>query len=113
MFDDPKLDGRRKLVRKLPFKFSYKFFSEGDKDPRTLMIEDWEIGALFWNCLYRADGDEQTALEMVKQKYFDEFLEKDISFFVGTTLKYHNIAPNPFVIIGVFYPPKTDQLALF
>jgi len=113
MFELPTQRGHKKLIKKLPYKFSYRFLSEGDKEPRKLMIEDWEIGALFWNCLYRTDGDEQAALELVKQKYFDEFIEKDLYLFVGTTLKFHAMsAPNPFVIIGVFYPPKSEQLLL-
>jgi len=37
-----------------------------------MMIEDWEIGALFWNCLYQTDGNEQAALDLVKQKYLGE-----------------------------------------
>jgi hypothetical protein len=113
MFELPTQRGHRKLVRKLPYKFSYRFLSEGDTVPRKMMIEDWEIGALFWNCLFRTDGDEQAALELVKQKYFEEFAKKDLYLFVGTTLKFHAMsAPNPFVIIGVFYPPKSDQLSL-
>jgi hypothetical protein len=114
MFELPTQRGQKKLVKKLPYKFSYRFFSEGDKEPRKMMIEDWEIGALFWNCLYRTDGEEQAALELVKQKYLDEFVAKDLYLFVGTTLKFHAMsAPNPFVIIGVFYPPKTEQPLLF
>lgn len=112
MFEMPTNNGQRKVIKKLPYKFSYRFFSEGDIEPRKMMIEDWEIGALFWNCLYRTDGDEQAALKLVRQKYFDEFMEKDLYLFVGTTHRFHNVAPNPFVIIGVFYPPKTDQLLL-
>jgi hypothetical protein len=108
MFELPTQRGQKKLVRKLPYKFSYRFFSEGDKEPRKMMIEDWEIGALFWKCLYQKDGDEQAALELVKQKYLEEFADKDLHLFVGTTLKFHAMsAPNPFVIIDVFYPPKT------
>ncbi len=112
MFDQPIIGKQRKVVKKLPYKFSYRFFSEGDKEPRTMMIEDWEIGALFWNCLTRTGGDEQAALQQVRAKYFDEFIEKDLYLFVGTTARYHNVAPNPFIIIGVFYPPKTNQLSL-
>ena len=63
MFDQPIIGKQRKVVKKLPYKFSYRFFSEGDKEPRTMMIEDWEIGALFWNCLTRTGGDEQAALQ--------------------------------------------------
>ncbi len=112
MFELPTQHGQKKVVKKLPYKFSYRFFSEGDKEPRKMMIEDWEIGALFWKCLYQKDGDEQAALDLVKQKYLEEFAGKDLYLFVGTTKLFHNVAPNPFVIIGVFYPPKTQQPAL-
>jgi hypothetical protein len=79
------------------------------------MIEDWEIGQLFWNCLRDAQNDEQKALEKVKLKYEVEFrLEKDIYLFLGTTSEWHRRrSPNPFVIIGVFYPKKEVQLSLF
>ena len=47
---------------------------------------------------------------MVRQKYLEEFIEtKDIYLFLGTTRKNHYVSRNPFVIIGVFYPPKTSQ----
>ena len=79
------------------------------------MIEDWEIGALYWNCLRAAEGNEAEALEKVRQKYQGEFLnEKDIYFFLGTTREWHmRRAKNPFVIIGVFYPKKEAQGTLF
>jgi hypothetical protein len=105
----------RKVIGKLPYKFSYRLLTEGDDQPRKMMIEDWEIGQLYWNCLLRADGDEAVAISQVRQKYFDEFQsQRDTHLFLGTTLQYHaKAAPNPFVIIGVFYPPKTSQLSLF
>jgi|WetSurMetagenome_2_1015567.scaffolds.fasta_scaffold45265_2 hypothetical protein len=100
----------RKIVDKLPFKYSYRFFSEGETKPRTLMIEDWEIGALYWKCLKQADGDEIEANRLVRKKYFEEFLsKKDLYIFIGTTKQFHNVAPNPFVIIGVFYPPTQND----
>lgn len=60
------------------------------------MIEDWEIGALYWKCLVQAEGDEVEANRLVRKKYFDEFLtKKDIYLFVGTTKRYHAMnAPN-------------------
>lgn len=74
------------------------------------MIEDWEIGMLYLNSLKAANGDEAIALQKVREKYFDDFTQnKDLYFFMGTTLKFHNIAPNPFIIIGTFYPPKTED----
>jgi hypothetical protein len=33
-----------------------------------------------------------------------------------TTKQFHNIAPNPFIIVGVFYPPmpsENQQTSLF
>jgi len=106
--------GKRRLVQKVPFDYSYEFLSEGDNRPRTLKIEDWEIGALYWNCLNQTGGDEDAANQLVRKKYFDTFTsESDLYFFLGTTKQYHNIGPNPFIIIGVFYPPKSSQSALF
>jgi hypothetical protein len=113
MFEPANQLGQRKVVRKLPYKFYYHFLTEDNK-LRKLMIEDWEIGALFWHCLSQTDGDEEAAKQLVREKYFDQFVqEKDLYLFLGTTFLNHNVAPNPFVIIGVFYPPKSQQPSLF
>lgn len=106
---------QQRLVRKLPYRFKYKFISSGDDRPRELTIQDWEIGALFWNCLKRAEGDEEVAKQQVKEKYFDDFITgNDVYLFLGTNFIYHRKnAPDPFIIVGVFYPPKTSQLSMF
>ncbi|MBU3955850.1 hypothetical protein KJ633_05260 [bacterium] len=96
------------LAKKIPYKFSYRFQDSSGKES-ALMIEDWEIGQLYWNCLKRANGDEKTAAEQVKNKYLNEFQKKDIYFFLGTTRQFHGWAKNPFLIIGVFYPPITEK----
>jgi hypothetical protein len=97
-------------IKKVPYKFFYKFKDNKNK-PSKLMIEDWELGALYWNSLRRSKNDEVEALKKVRLKYFDEFVnKKDIYLFLGTTLEWHlRKAKNPFVIIGVFYPPKQSQ----
>lgn len=104
----------RQAIRKLPYKFYYRFKDEEGEVSR-LMIEDWEIGALYWNCLRRAEGDEEVALEKVKQKYWDNFTtKKDLYLFLGTTLQWHRRrSANPFVIVGVFYPPQIPPTPLF
>ncbi|SRR5579875_87154 len=103
---------QRTVIPKLPYKYSYKISSDGDKNPRKLMIEDWELGALYWNCLRQANGDEDEANRRVKQKYFHEFCsQKDLYLYLGTTKQFHLVAPNPFMIIGVFYPPKPKPSA--
>lgn len=99
------------VVKKLPYKFSYKFEDIEGREA-TLMIEDWEIGQLYWNCL-ETYGNEETALQKVTEKYRDDFINsKDLYFFMGTTQKWHNVAPNPFLIIGVFYPKYESQMKL-
>ncbi len=101
-------------IRKLPYKFYYHIEDDAGNSSK-MMIEDWEIGQLYWNCFDRADGNETIALEKVKQRYDTEFLnEKDIYLFLGTTREFHRRRMNnPFVIIGVFYPKKESQLSLF
>lgn len=102
------------LIPKLPYKFFYRFTDELGKSSR-LMIEDWEIGALYWNCLRAAEGNEKIALEKVREQYEANFIKnKDIYLFLGTTKEWHlRRAKNPFVIIGVFYPKKETQTKLF
>ena len=78
------------------------------------MIEDWETGQLFWNCLKHHEGNEKKACADVRNKYFDDFARtKNLYFYLGTTRNFHFIAPNPFIIIGTFHPMKEDQLSLF
>ena len=92
------------IVDKLPYKFYYHFKDDAGKESK-LMIEDWEIGQLYWNCLKRKN--EKEALTDIVAKYKNNFINnKDIYFFLGTTRQYHGWAKNPFVITGVFYPPK-------
>ena len=74
------------------------------------------MGALFWNCRRAAgnrESDEPTALAKVKQKYLDAFTKTDLHFFLGTTQRFHFVAPNPWVIIGVLPVPPEGQLGLF
>lgn len=115
LFDEDETRLVFKVVRKLPYEFSYIFTTEDGKK-RTVMIEDWELGALYWNCLEEAKGDEEIACQKVKEKYLDYMCcQRDLLFFVGTTRQFHYVSPNPFIIIGTFYPPKIDnqQLSLF
>ncbi|NOX08066.1 MAG: hypothetical protein GXP22_01015 [Gammaproteobacteria bacterium] len=98
------------IVDKLPYKFSYRFEDCKGKQSK-LMIEDWEIGMLYWNCLKQTGNNESEALELVRKKYIDEFSNKDLFLFLGTTRQFHGWAKNPFVIIGVFYPPIDNQIS--
>jgi hypothetical protein len=105
-----------RVVKKVPYKFSYRFEDDSGK-LSTMMIEDWEIGMLYLKCLWRANNNEDAAIEKVKEKCFDWFLKRDLFFFLGTTKEHHaKNAPNPFIIIGAFYPPmpsSVQQMSLF
>lgn len=101
------------VVRKLPYRFKFKFKDNVGRES-NMMIEDWETGQLYWNCLARHEGNEQKAIEDVRKKYFDDFaMTKDLYFYLGTTFIHHHRAPNPFVIIGTFHPKKEIQMKLF
>jgi len=113
LFDDNEWRKTFRVIPKLPYKFSYRF-DDANGQRSQLQILDWEIGALFWNCLWRDKlQNEQEAIEKVRKKYFDEFGGKDLHFFLGTTLQFHSIAPNPWLITGVFPAPYQTQLPLF
>ena len=100
------------VIPKLPYSFSYRF-EDASGRRSELQVLDWEAGALYWNCLRSTAGDEPRALAKVREKYFDDFLRSDLHFFLGTTQEYHFVAPNPWVIIGVFPIPHERQLDLF
>ena len=104
-----------RVVQKMPYKFSYRFEDDSGKKSK-LMIEDWEIGVLYIKCLWRANNDEAVAIAKVKEKYLDSFLKKDLYFFLGTTKSRHLRSKNPFIIVGIFYPPMPSpfqQTSLF
>jgi hypothetical protein len=113
LFESSDGEGRFEVVKKLPYKFSYKL-KDNEGTVSTMMVEDWEIGQLYWHSLRRHQGDEEKACEDVRKKYIDDFARtKDLHLSLGTTKLHHNTAPNPFVIIGTFHPKPTTQTSLF
>jgi hypothetical protein len=111
LFQQMRLFGEpQKPLKKIPYKFSYVFDCEDSPKPHTTMCEDWELGVLFLTERERL-GSEQKAAESVKYKFLNELCDpsKDTRFFMGTIFPY-----NSWVVLGVFYPPRSDQqLMLF
>lgn len=101
-----------KLIKKLPYSFSYRFEDDRGRSCQ-LQILDWEIGALYWNCFKEPGIDDRQVLEKVRAKYFDTFIQKDLHFYLGTTQQFHFLAPNPWVIVGVLPIPYEHQKELF
>lgn len=102
-------------LEKIPYQFVYQFTDE-DNVPHKYSISDWEIMELYRKCRDRSQLSgleaEQYALEKVRQKLEDDFLEsKDLYFIVGNLKNY----AKSFMIIGLFYPPlvKFNQMELF
>ncbi len=100
----------REPPRKIPFKFQYRFECD---DPRCkgthqMMIEDWEVGALFWR-LVKEGKSHKEAADKVRGRFLGELCgpKKDTHFFVGTILNH----PKTWLILGVFYPKiRTRQV---
>lgn len=93
----------RNPPRKVPFKFHYHFECDDTrcKGKHRMMIEDWEVGSLFWNCV--DDGaTHDEACQKVKDKFLGELCgpDKDTHFYVGTILAH----PRSWVVIGVWWP---------
>ena len=101
IFEDNAWRETFRIIPKLPYSFSYRFEDANGRESK-LQILDWEVGALFWNCMESCHNDEKLAIDKVRKKYLDEFLTKDLHLFLGTTQQFHFVAPNPWVVIGVF-----------
>lgn len=95
----------REPPRKVPFKFQYKFSCEDRrcKGTHRMMVEDWEVGALYWKCV-DAGATPNEARAAVRKKFLDEICatDRDTHFYVGTILAH----PRSWVVIGVFWPRK-------
>lgn len=88
--------------RKVPCKFQYEFDCDDTRcNGHRMMIEDWELGALYWRLVDRgATADE--AAKGVREKFLNTLCapDRDTHFFVGTVLSH----PNSWVVVGVFWP---------
>lgn len=111
-------DEHRKKKRKLskqqpnladlvPYRFYYTFVDEAGKRSR-LQITDWEIYQLCRKLMRKYGNRRMVIYQHLKAKYFYEMLaERDLYFFLGTTRHWHiRRSKNPFMIVGLFYPPK-------
>jgi hypothetical protein len=96
----------REPLRKVPFKFQYRFECDDSRCHRNhkMMIEDWEVGALYWKCV-DAGATPEEAAQKVKHKFLDEICssENDTYFYVGTVFAH----PKSWVIVGAYYPKKS------
>jgi hypothetical protein len=109
LFDSKEMRDRI-VLRKVPFDFHYRYIS-GENVYKHKLI-DWEVGALYWNCLHRyGENGWQAAF---RQKLETEFATKDLFLLMGTIHRF----PDKWLIVGLIYPPKqqptpgSEQLGL-
>lgn len=98
-----------KILKKIPYSFHYKFRCNYPTCPgHNLTINDWEIYQAYINWRKKYNADE--LLQKIKEKWYDKFFapSRDTYFIVGT----HHVFKT-FMILGVFWPPKDDQISLF
>ncbi len=71
-----------KPLRKVPFQFHYRFKCNDERcNGHSMSIHDWEVGALFWNCVRQGDSHE-IAAQKVKNRFLNEICspENDTHF---------------------------------
>jgi hypothetical protein len=96
-------------LEKVPFKFKYEFeCDDPDCNGHALSCSDWEMGAAWRN--WKTRYGDQVWEQKFRERFESEMIHKyDTHFFVGTVHKH----PAEWIIVGLFYPPKTDQPELF
>lgn len=106
--DENEMSETFRFAEKVPYKFRYVFTTEDGKE-RRLMIEDWETGMLYRK-LFNRYQNEEIACQKVREKYLN-LAKENIYFFLGTSFEWHmKKASDPYLIIGVFAPPKKDGI---
>jgi len=98
----------RAELEKVPFNFKYVFQCDEPKcRGHRAMCTDWEMGASWhrWRNEYGNDWERK-----FRERYECDMVGRnDTHFYVGTVHKH----PRNWVIVGLFYPPKTPQGSLF
>jgi hypothetical protein len=107
----PLFDPADAKLEKIPFVFRYEYVCE---DPscrgHRQSIIDWELMELYRKVRDRHPTRDEI-LAKVRQKFLDELCgaDKDTHFFVGN----HSLYPSSFMVLGVFWPPKSPVRDLF
>jgi len=95
-------------LEKIPFDFRYEFrCGDADCKGHTMMCTDWEMAQAYrrWRAEY---GNNWEAA--FRNRFEREMIEKlDTHFFIGTIHQH----PSSWIIVGLFYPPKTTIADLF
>jgi len=100
LFDDEATRTRAPL-RKVPYEFrlEYEVDTASGTERNSHLITDWEIGALYWNCVRRYKIDWEIPL---RRKIEDDLATRDLHVLLGTVHRH----PNVWIAAGLIYPPR-------
>jgi hypothetical protein len=96
----------KKAIEQIPFDFYYGFkcFGELNCPGHRLPIIDWEIGQAYrdWRYKYK---DRDILLEKIKERWLTRICAErnEVYFYVGNMQRFRD----KFMVLGVFYPPKS------
>lgn len=100
-------DTATKLAEAVPFRFYYTFEDQlGTRS--TLQILDWEIYQLCRKLIRKYGASKKAIYPHLYEKYVTNLIaRREVYFFLGANKQWHiRRSRNPFMIVGVFYPPK-------
>lgn len=93
-----------KQLEKIPYKFQYKLqCDDSNCGGHTLSCTDWEMAESYrqWSTKY---GDKWES--KFRERYERDMIAKcDTHFYVGTVHQH----PSSWIIVGLFYPPKSTR----
>ncbi len=100
--------------RKLDYDKKYKKYhwieADVERNLSDIRPESYKVFNIDTSRILERNGDEKAALNKVRLKCLNHFVSKrDLYFFLGTTKLYHGWALNPFIIVGLYYPPRINK----
>jgi hypothetical protein len=97
------LDATRTIhpLKKVPYNFYYRYKCDTAKGKKEFKhkINDWEAGALYWNCL-KSHGERWE--NPFREKLEKDLGSKDLMLLMGNQHRFQN----QWLIISLIYPPK-------
>ena len=88
-----------------PYRFTYSYDTDDGSYQGT--CQDWEIEGTFFK--WRRTYGEERALQNIRHRWGEEFLERDIAFAMGT----HHRWEDTWLINGIIQLPAVRQPSLF